>query len=87
MKFKCKEDFSYYGSQISINDNNDMNFFKMECSWKKDEIYDGKYYDGGVMCPVPAYIIPSQNGNNYIFTISDAKPTYMLVSEQFDLIE
>jgi hypothetical protein len=86
MKVKCKNDFVYNGSQISLKDDGTLGFFKPN-SWVKDKEYKAKYYDGGCMCPVQAYFVKSENNDEFIFSIREAKPTYELFSEHFELLE
>lgn len=86
MKVKCKKNFNYRGGQISLNDENEVQLFK-KSFWIKDKIYDARYYEGGVMCPFPAYFIMSENNDEFLFTLIEAKPTYELFSEYFDLTD
>ena len=85
MKFKSKTNFTYKGSPVSLKGNK-IQFFD-ENGWIENKIYEGKYYDGGVICPIPAYLIMSESEGEYLFTLTEAKPTYELFSDHFDIIE
>ena len=90
LKFKCKDDFSYGGNPMSTvltNEHSAEVYFFVPSNWIKDHIYEGYYYSGGVMCHIPAYVIKGESGNKYYFSLSDAKPTYMLFSEHFEILE
>lgn len=85
MKAKCKDDFNYSGCQISLKKET-LQFFNKN-AWVKDKEYEARYYDGGCMCPVSAYFVMSENGDEFLFTTREAKPTYELFSEHFELAE
>jgi len=86
MKVKCKNDFVYNGNPISIKEKTTLHFLNPN-SWIKDKLYEARFYSGGIMCPIPAYFVMSETNEELLFTISEAKPTYELFSEHFELIK
>lgn len=84
IKFKAKKTFNWKGFPISLKKDNEL-LFHQKNSWEQDKIYEGYYYDGGVMCPVSAYIIDDSNGNRQTFTqILTKAGGYMCVYDYFD---
>lgn len=83
MKFRARENFNWSGTPISFNKSNELLFHEKN-GWVKDEIYEGKYYQGGVACPVEGYFIEDSNGNMQIFTIRELSDTYMPIDKYFE---
>lgn len=85
IQFICKEDFIYSGFQIAVKNNN-VELFPQNIGWFKDKVYSGKYYGGGVMCPVEAFMIKSEDGCEYLFTLHYLEG-YLCFSEHFEIKE
>ena len=87
LKFKCKKDFMTGGLLQKPIDNCSSDISFGTVNYHKDEIYEGRYYDGGVMCPTNAYDIMSKDGYACLFTIPKLETTYHCVDEYFELVK
>jgi len=83
IKFKAKKTFDWKGFPISFQKDGQL-LFHQKNGWEKDKIYEGRYYEGGAICPVSAYIIEDSNGNEQTFTQVLTNGGYMCVYDYFE---